>query len=128
MKLDARLLDEEVLVGRVVATVHDVGRLPLSRIALESRLREDLNLGLSDGHALMASLHAQFEMDWTGLDLEDHFGDRAARPLTVAQLAEALRQGRWPADRPPTSFAAVLALGAAATVALAPLLAVTFGG
>jgi hypothetical protein len=44
MKLDANLLDEELLIGRVIATVCAVSGLPLSRITLEARLREDLGV------------------------------------------------------------------------------------
>ncbi len=97
MKLDANLLDEELLIGRVIASVRAVSGLPLSRITLEARLREDLGVGGRDGYALMESLHDQFQMDWTGFDLEAHFGNGdghvETRPLTIAQLAEALRQG-----------------------------------
>ena len=131
MKLDANLLDEELLIGRVIASVRAVSGLSLSRITLEARLREDLGVRGRDGYALMASLHDQFQMDWTGFDLEAHFGDGdvETRPLTIAQLAEALRQGRWPADRSAAPCSPIVALVAAMILAtVGPIVAGAFGG
>jgi hypothetical protein len=131
MKLDANLLDEELLIGRVVASVRAVSGLPLSRITLEARLREDLGVRGRDGYALMASLHDQFQMDWTGFDLAEHFGDGevATHSLTIAQLAEALRRGCWPADRsaaPCSPIMAVIAVMILVTVG--PIVAGAFRG
>jgi hypothetical protein len=79
----------------------------------------------------MASLHDQFQMDWTGFDLAEHFGDGdvETRPLSIAQLAKALRRGCWPADRSAAPCYPIMALLAAMILAtVGPIVAGAFGG
>jgi hypothetical protein len=129
MKLDAALLDEEVLIGRIVASVHAVAGVPLAQITLDARLHEDLELDGGSGYALMESLHDQFEMDWTGFDLNAHFGScGAARPLTISELARALRDGYWPRSSSSARLSSVLALLAGTLLmSMGPILAGTIG-
>lgn len=121
MKLDATLLDHEVLVGRVVASVREVSGLPVTRITLDARLREDLGLDRDRGYALMESLHDQFEMDWTGFDLDAHFG-AGGQSLTVSGLADALRQGRWPDGSSPRRRIPLVALAVGLALIVGPIL------
>jgi hypothetical protein len=113
MKVAGRTLDEEGMVARVRQAVHEISGVPLKRIEADTGIFDDLRVYGDDGHELIARLDSQFEMDWDGFDLGIHFGWEGLgaplpwrvrqcpgyfehQPLTVRQLADALRRGRWP--------------------------------
>jgi Protein of unknown function (DUF1493) len=113
MKVDgARLSDEEVFAC-VAKAVHELTDVPTDRIRRESRIAEDLRLWGDDGWDLIGRLDRQFEVDWSGFDGGIHFGGEGfgppfpwhvsrspavfePQPLTVGQLTDAIRRGRWP--------------------------------
>jgi hypothetical protein len=113
MRIAAASLPPEDLRARIVAIIGSLSGQKPERVVSEARLREDLGICGDDGYELIAELDEKFVMDWTGLDLGVHFGaeglgaplpwqvKRSAayyvpQPLTVGQLADALRVGRWP--------------------------------
>ena len=113
MKTAGAALSEDELIARVTGTVGEAAGVAPETIGPDTRLVEDLSLYGDDGYYLIVRLDEQFEMDWDGFDHGIHFGWEGLgaplpwhvkqspgffepQPLTVGQLASALRRGRWP--------------------------------
>ncbi|WP_114951644.1 DUF1493 family protein [Sphingosinicella terrae] len=121
MKVSACDLDEMEVLERVKQAVREISGCPPEQITPEARLWEDLGIYGDDGIDLLEQLDSQFVMDWEGLDAGVHFGMEAIgpplppwhvkrspvwfepHPLRVAELAQALRAGRWPGSRHETA-------------------------
>src|SRR5688572_20591580 len=113
MKVDGRRLSDEEVFAAVAKAVHEVTFVPIDRIQSDSRIREDLRVSGDDGWDLIQELDEQFQMEWDGFHGSIHYGWEGLgaplpwhvadspyvfepQPLTIGQLVEAIRCGRWP--------------------------------
>lgn len=92
-----------------------------SKIKPEARIREDLGICGDDGFDMFTALHDQFGVDLADYDHEQYFEPemwssgafftkewwtqfKHPQTITVAQLVQAVRTGKWKKETPNQSF------------------------
>lgn len=100
------------LLAKVVEIVARCSGVDQTKIGRNTRLGEDLGIYGDDGDDILGALEEAFEMDWTGIDAGVIFGNEGFGPpplwllrnncdlfeqqtLTIDQLVEGLKAGRW---------------------------------
>jgi hypothetical protein len=105
-------MGEAEVLAHVVDAVQIVSGLARERIDPDARIMEDLGIYGEDAYELLCALDDSFEMASGNFHLGIHFGDEgsvvlpwriknssgyfAPQPMSVREVACAVRNGRWP--------------------------------